>query len=234
MSQGWEEEAENWIALARDGRDSYWFYREFFLELVPGPRGRTIEIGCGEGRVTRDLKARGHYVVGIDASPTLVGSAGMLDTAGEYLVSDAASLPFEDESFDLAVAYNSLMDIDEMGSAVREAWRVLTPGGRFCVCVTHPINDAGRFERDEPGAVFLMGVYRGRRRYDEALTRYGVTLRAVGWCYPLEDYTRALADAGFLIEAFREPAVDKSKVAPSGERRLRIPNFLFLRAVKPA
>jgi ubiquinone/menaquinone biosynthesis C-methylase UbiE len=234
VSQGWEEEAENWIALARDGRDSYWFYRDSFFELVPAPGEQTLEIGSGEGRVARDLKARGHEVIGIEASPTLVAAARAVDTAGEYVLADAAALPFEDRSFDLAIAYNSLMDVDDMPGSVREAWRVLRPGSRFCICVTHPINDAGRFEHDEPGASFLMDVYRGRRRYDETLTRYGVTLRAVGWCYPLEDYARALEDAGFLIEAFREPEVDKSEIAPQGERRLRIPNFLYLRALKPA
>jgi ubiquinone/menaquinone biosynthesis C-methylase UbiE len=233
MSEGWEFQAENWIPIARSEHDSYWFYRDAFFELVPPPGRRTIEIGCGEGRVTRDLAGRRHRAIGLDASPTLVDAAREADPEGEYVVSGAEALPFEDGSFDLAVAYNSLMDVDDMPVAVREAWRVLRPGSRFCVCVTHPINDAGRFEHDEPGARFLMDVYRGRRRYDETLTRYGVTMRFVGWCYPLEDYTRALERAGFLIEAFREPAVDRSALAPRGERRLRIPNFLMIRALKP-
>ncbi len=143
-------------------------------------------------------------------------------------------MPFEDESFDLAIAYNTLMDIDDMGGAIHEAWRVLKPGTRFCICVTHPINDAGRFEHGEPGAAFHIDVYRGRRPFDESFERDGVTVRFVGWCYPLEGYTRPLEEAGFLIEAIREPAVDRSDISPRGERRLRIPNFLFLRAVKPA
>ncbi len=111
---------------------------------------------------------------------------------GEYLVADAAELPFEDASFDLAVAYNSLMDTDDMEGAVHEAWRVLRPGSRFCVCVTHPVNDAGRFEPDTADGVFFIDVYRGRRRYDEVWERDGVSMRFVGWCYPLESYTRAL------------------------------------------
>jgi SAM-dependent methyltransferase len=223
-----EEQAESWIALARAPDDSYWVYRHAFFELVPEPGERTIEIGCGEGRVTRDLGARGHRTVGVDASPSLVEAALDADPEGEYVVSDAVSLPFEDRAFDLAVAYNSLMDIDDMAGAVREAWRVLRPGSRFCICVTHPINDAGRFEHDEPGAAFHMDVYRGRRRYDAMPGPF------VSWCYPLEGYTRPLEEAGFLLEAFREPAVDRSSTSPRGERRLRIPNFLLIRAVKPA
>jgi ubiquinone/menaquinone biosynthesis C-methylase UbiE len=234
MSQGWEAQAGNWIPIARSEHDSYWFYRDAFFDLVPPPGRRTIEIGCGEGRVVRDLVARGHRAVGVDASPTLVEAAREAAPEGDYVVSGAEALPFEDGAFDLAVAYNSLMDVDDMTAAVREAWRVLRPGSRFCICVTHPINDAGRFEHEEPGARFLTDVYRGRRRYDETLTVYGVTMRFVGWCYPLEDYTHALEQAGFLMEAFREPAVDRSAAAPHGERRLRIPNFLMIRALKPA
>jgi ubiquinone/menaquinone biosynthesis C-methylase UbiE len=234
VSVGWEHQAQNWITIARSQDDSYWGYRDAFFELVPEPGERTLEIGCGEGRVIRDLAELGHVTVGVEASPTLVEAARDADPAGEYVLSDAATLPLADESFDLAIAYNSLMDIDEMPAAVREVWRVLRPGSRFCICVTHPINDAGTFEHDRPDSAFHMDVYRGRRRYDETFTRYGVTMRFVGWCYPLEDYTRALQDAGFLIEVFREPAVDRSPVSPRGKRRLRIPNFLFIRAVKPA
>lgn len=72
----WEQEAENWIAWARaPGHDSYWLYRDAFFELLPPPGRATLEIGCGEGRVARDLAARGHRVTGIDASTTLLRAA---------------------------------------------------------------------------------------------------------------------------------------------------------------
>jgi SAM-dependent methyltransferase len=232
----WTEEAENWIAWARSEDDSYWHYRAAFFELLPAPGGRTLEIGCGEGRVARDLSNRGHRVVGLDAVPALVEAARELDPKGEYRVGDAADLPFAEESFDLVVAYNSLMDMDDMDGALRELHRVLRPGGRFCACVTHPINDSGGFEPDDVGGPFFVDTYRGRRRYDESFERFGRVMRFVGWCYPLEGYTRPLEEAGFLIDAIREPPIPKERVQkwPRGERRLRIPNFLMLRALKPA
>jgi 2-polyprenyl-3-methyl-5-hydroxy-6-metoxy-1,4-benzoquinol methylase len=67
----WEAEAENWIRWARTpGHDAYWRYREAFFALVPAARRATLEVGCGERRVARDLTARGHHVTGIDSSPT--------------------------------------------------------------------------------------------------------------------------------------------------------------------
>jgi SAM-dependent methyltransferase len=129
FNEDWEQEAENWIGWARKpGHDAYWLYRDAFFELLPPPGRATLDVGCGEGRVTRDLTARGHRVVAVDASPTLVRAASQADAEGEYLVADAAALPFDDASFDLVVAYNSLMDVQDMPGAVREAARVLQTG----------------------------------------------------------------------------------------------------------
>ena len=82
LRDAWEAEAHNWVAWARrPGHDSYWqFHRDRFLQLLPPPGGRPLlDVGCGEGRLPRDLKARGYDVIGIDASPTLIGHARKAD-----------------------------------------------------------------------------------------------------------------------------------------------------------
>ena len=165
----WEWQAEDWARWARTpGHDSYWLFRDLFFDaIVPTPGRLTLEVGCGEGRVARDLAQRGHTVVALDASPTLVAMAAAADPAGRYLVADAAALPFGDGCFDTVVAYNSLMDVADMPAAVQEASRVLEPGGRLCVCVTHPTADAGKFQSKEPDAPFVIGgAYLGRHRFD--------------------------------------------------------------------
>jgi hypothetical protein len=54
VSQGLESQAESWIAWARTpGHDACWSYRDAFFELLPRPGLRTLEVGCGEGRVSR-------------------------------------------------------------------------------------------------------------------------------------------------------------------------------------
>jgi SAM-dependent methyltransferase len=112
MNVDWEKEAENWIAWARTpSHDPYWLFRGSFFELLPPPGRATLEIGSGEGRVTRDLVARGYQVTGVDASPTLVQAAIEAHPGGHYVVADAAALPFGNGSFDMVVAYNSLMDV---------------------------------------------------------------------------------------------------------------------------
>ena len=236
-AEGWEQEAENWVRWTRTpGHDAYWHYRaSFFDHIVPAAGRETLEMGCGEGRVARDLAARGHTVTGVDASPTLLGHARDADPAGHYLVADAAALPFPDGAFDLVVAYNALMDIADMPGAVREAARVLEPGGRFCICVTHPVNDAGGFDGTAPDAAFtIRGSYLESRPSVDTFERDGLRMTFHSRTHPLENYARALEGAGFLVERVREPGAPPEAVAARVDYRRwqRVPAVLHLRAVK--
>jgi len=227
----WERQASNWAAWARTPDfDEYWKYSPAFFELVPPPRGRTLEVGCGEGRVTRDLARLGHRVVAVDPVAALIRLARETDADNDYLRCDSAALPFADGAFDLAVFYNSLMDVDDMEASLQEAARVLRPSGTLCACVTHPIADAGRFESRDADATFLIeGNYLGPRRWLELplVHRDGLSMDFSGWAYPLEAYFRALEDAGFVVQCLREPPA-----ADEDQRWRRLPLFLMWRAVK--
>jgi SAM-dependent methyltransferase len=95
LSVSWEAEARQWIQWARTpGHDSYWrFHRDQFLRLLPPPGRQTLDIGCGEGRLARDLKELGHRVVGIDSSPSLVAAAREFDPSMDMRLADATALP---------------------------------------------------------------------------------------------------------------------------------------------
>jgi SAM-dependent methyltransferase len=218
------------------GHDSYWHYGPaFFDAIVPAPAGLTLEVGCGEGRVARDLVSRGHRVVAVDSSPTLIRSAKAADSDGAYLLADAAALPFADGTFQLAVAYNSLMDVEDLGAVVREAGRVLSAQGHLCVCVTHPFTDVGRFKGGDGDAPFVIaGSYMAGGEIHERVERDGLEMTFHGRLYPLEDYAIALEAAGFVVESLREPAGAEAKVHshPSWKHGQRMPTFLHLRCLK--
>jgi SAM-dependent methyltransferase len=174
-------------------------------------------------------------VVAVDSSPTLIQHARSADPAGAYLLADAATLPFAGGSFDLVVAYNSLMDVEDMPAAVWEAARVLTAEGRLCVCVTHPFTDAGRFASEDGDAPFVIdGSYLAAREFHESFERSGLQITFHGRCYPLQDYADALEESGFLIERLREPPVRREDVEahPSWKQNQRVPTFLHLRCRK--
>jgi len=111
-----EAEAANWIAWARKpGHDSYWrFHRDAFLPTLPPPPRRVVDVGCGEGRLPRDLKRLGYDVIGVDGSAALITAAREADPDGRYEVADGAALPLPGGSADLVTAFMSLHDMDDL------------------------------------------------------------------------------------------------------------------------
>lgn len=236
LRRQWEENAPAWIRWAREpGHDSYWrFHRDRFLSLLPEPGAATLDVGCGEGRVSRDLRSLGHRVVALDASPTMAEAAKDADPTLPVVVGDAAALPLADASFDLVIGFMSLQDVDDLSGALHEAARVLVPGGRLCMAVVHPLNSSGTFEEREADSPFVIaGSYLDPIRYVDEMERDGLAMRFASAHLPVEGYVGAVTDAGFLLEDLREPAVpDDAYPDGSGRRWQRIPLFLHLRAVK--
>jgi SAM-dependent methyltransferase len=229
LRDAWEKHAADWVRWAREpGHDSYWsFHRDRFLELVSRPGRLTIDLGCGEGRLARDLTALGHSVVAVDSSLSMVEAARAADPELEVVVADAASLPFADGAADLVVAFMSLHDIDDMSGAVREAARVLEPGGHLVAAVVHPINAGGKFESRDPDAAFVIREsYFDRRRYTDAIERDGLRMTFESRHWTLEDYVTSMADSGLMVDAVREIT------EPDDARWSRLPLFLHFRAVR--
>jgi SAM-dependent methyltransferase len=227
LRDAWERNAADWVRWARKpGHDSYWrFHREHFLDLVPPPGRLTLDVGCGEGRVSRDLAELRHQVTGIDASATMIAAARDADPDGEYVLADAARLPFPDGHADLVVSFMSLMDVDDMPNAVREYARVLEPGGRLALAVVHPINSGHEVDRVHPeDRLVLTEDYFDRRRYSDTIERDDVQMTFESRHWTLEDYFSALLDAGFRIEAVREIG------DPEHPRWSRYPLFLHVLA----
>jgi len=225
LRESWDAQAESWVAFARTpGHDHSHEQTNFppFLELLP-PAGRaTLVLGCGEGRVGAELQRRGHTVVGVDSSPRMVEFAG---ERHEAVVADAAALPFDDEVFDLVVAYMSLMNFDDLHAAVCESARVLVQGGRICFAVLHPLFAAGELlDRDDPSSPFVIARYFDAPTKVWSSDRAGIEMTFHDRVIPLDTYGRALEEAGLLIEALRE--------IPS-RRRPELPLFLHVRGVKP-
>lgn len=97
--------------------------------LAAQPGERILDLGCGDGQLTKRIADTGASVVGIDASPEMVTAARARGIKAD--IGPAEKLPFPDRTFE-AVFSNAVLHWvrgqDEMLTQVR---RVLRPGGRF-------------------------------------------------------------------------------------------------------
>lgn len=95
-----------------------------------------LDVGCGGGLLLRDAIARGAAAIGLDHSEDMVSLAR--ERAGEAAVAlgRAESLPFQAQDFTAVSMSIVLIYLPDPLTALREAHRVLTPGGRLAVYTT--------------------------------------------------------------------------------------------------
>lgn len=225
----WEGRAAEWVAWVRaDDHDAFWSYRDGLRAFLPSPGSATLDLGCGEGRISRELVSLGHSVTAADVSAPLLRAAREAGSASYYVQVDAAELPFAVGTFDRVVAYNMLMDVADMPAVVREISRVLRPDGVATISILHPFGESGRFVGQGPEAPFVIeGAYFGQRHYEHSHARDGLEMHFAGWTRPLQDYTVALSDAGLVITHLAEPtprATDRRRA----DRWSRLPLFCWM------
>jgi ubiquinone/menaquinone biosynthesis C-methylase UbiE len=90
------------------------------------PGDRVLEVGCGQGHLTRALFARGIDIVGIDANP----EAADIAASGLVRHMKAEALDFADASFDEVISVHAIEHIPLLEQALAEMARVLRPGGQ--------------------------------------------------------------------------------------------------------
>ena len=108
--------------------------------VEPHAGERVLDLGCAAGAVTHFLSQFGCDAVGIDSEPLAVERARELFPELEFVVADAADLPFAAESFDKAVAADFVEHVDDetFARVLAEVRRVLRPGGTFSLYTPNP------------------------------------------------------------------------------------------------
>ena len=116
---------------------------------VAAPLGDLLDIGCGQGRILKLLASRAQRAVGVDldADARRFARAELL-LAGlpncTLRKGDMYSLPFADAEFDTVILDDVLTSADEPVPAIREAARLLRPGGRLLLLASVDAGDADR------------------------------------------------------------------------------------------
>lgn len=119
------------------------------LERLVSLAGRDVlDVGCGHGRFTRELAARGARAVGMEISEEQLGDARERSGPApvRYVIGRGEALPLDEASMDVVMFMRSLHHVprDAMAAALSEAGRVLRPGG--VVYVAEPVAEGDYWE----------------------------------------------------------------------------------------
>lgn len=113
-----------------------------WLQTIIGELGqdqRALDAGCGTGRQAKLLSDLGAAVTGIDATQEMLDIAAEKVPDGEFRQAMLDALPFDDDSFDLAIASLAICHLDEPAPALAELARCVRPGGSILISEPHPM-----------------------------------------------------------------------------------------------
>jgi ubiquinone/menaquinone biosynthesis C-methylase UbiE len=230
----WEEMATWWDE--KQGEEGDLWHRTLidptlFRVLGPVEGQYVLDLACGNGYIARKLARSGARVTGVDASAPIMEHARSREEREPlgivYHVTDAARLDeLGDSSFDVVVCNMALMDVPDAKGTLREAARVLRPGGRLIASLSHPSFDVS--VSSSGWVVERMGfettVFRKVSRYRRVFEHWipwrgeaGQEWWTPAYHRPLSWYFRALRSAGFVVSAFEEPEPTEEFMAEDQE-----------------
>ncbi|MGB7052557.1 MAG: class I SAM-dependent methyltransferase [Acidimicrobiales bacterium] len=214
----WEKGADWWQRNFTDGADPE--YEEQILPLVERyARGaqRVLDIGCGEGQVSRRLASQGAEVVGLDVTESQTRRAYDRGGLSGYLHACAHQLPCCDAGFDTVVLCLAIEHVEPFEAAIEEVARVLRPGGRFLLLLVHPLLQSpgsGLVEVvDSDEHFWRVGSYLDD---DIATDEVGPGIDLTFIHRPLSRYVHEMGRYGLLIDDMVEPAPPPSIIQKTG------------------
>ena len=192
------------------------------MRLAGDVRGlRVLDAGCGPGRHSKRLLAKGAEVTGIDVSPEMIDIARKhCGGRGRFLTANFERARFGRGSFDLIVASLSLMYSKEIGPVIKNFARWLKPGGRLIFSIYHPV----RFLQKIPDFDFS-------RRRKVWIHLQGCDVTVFNYYHPTADYFDALNENGFGVRRIIEPVLSR-RYKGWPEDNYRIPRSMVIEAKK--
>jgi len=170
------------------------------------PVGDALDAACGTGRHASFLAARGHRIIGVDASREMLDKARASIPSADFRVGSLEALPLEDASVDLVVCGLALTHVMDLDASIAELARVLRPGGRIVLSDLHPmmvlLGGSGLFFDAKGAAGNVRTYHHAHASYLEAFRR--ARLDVVDCVEPVVERAHLPAVAGMLFSAAEE------------------------------
>lgn len=131
VDKGWGRAAVDFATLSEPANCREYVALHHRLDVGAGDR--LLDLACGSGLALELARLRGAAVAGIDAAPRLLAVARDRNPDADLRVGDINALPWADASFDVVTSFRGIWGTTP--TAVREAYRVLRPGGRLGLTV---------------------------------------------------------------------------------------------------
>jgi SAM-dependent methyltransferase len=185
-------------------------------ELLGPGRGTCLEIGCGTGMHADRVRALGWCAVGVDLSARMLRHGAPRLPAGR---ADASRLPVRDASVPAVLSAMAHTDMPAYRDVLREAARVLAPGGVLVHIGVHPCFCGGFADRHDESAIVIRPGYLDRHWTTDSWTDQGLRDKVGAAHWPLPELLGMFTAAGLTLERF-------------GEGGHPTPSVLGVRAVK--
>jgi ubiquinone/menaquinone biosynthesis C-methylase UbiE len=165
-------------------------------DLLGKGDGACLDLCCGTGARADVLRGLGWRVAGVDLS---AGQLGYARARLPAVLGSADRLPIATGSVDAVACVLAHTDMPDYAAAVREAARVLKPGGCFVHVGVHPCFVGPFADWSEPARIVIDERYADRSLSFDAWTPHGVRARVGAWHVPLADLLSGVMDAGLRL-----------------------------------
>lgn len=194
--------------------DKHGFVSEYgrgLLGYLPEQQGlHILDLGCGTGTLTHELAQRGHFVIGVDNSESMLDTARTSYPELEFVCADACNLPWT-EHFDIVFSNAVFHWILDQKDLLKSIHRALKPNGQI-IC-----------EMGCHGNIAII-----EKAFRDAMEKRGLPYERP-FCYPTtEEYSALLEENGFCVDSLL--SFDRPTLLNDGEKGLRnwMMQFFFI------
>lgn len=240
-TESWNKIDNDWINFAQKNDYRMYFIMPYTLNQIGNVDGKIIlDIGCGEGGYSRALAKDGAIVTAIDCAENALNYSIMRAekeqlNISHYLRNSNDLYDIPNKYFDIVLSSMMLMDCEDLNGTINEIARVLKPGGKLFVSITHPCftgKDIHSQINNGKREVIVENYFEPVEWQEKISSAFDTEV--IFRHRTLQDYIKSFVKYGLKITDLNEPIPNEEQIARSNRinRLTKVPMFLFIELEK--